>query len=51
MNAYLVEFVTRGVTDERFADFLTELNSVGAQEYVSLYQTAYDRYMKGLSEQ
>ena len=51
VNAYLVEFVTRGVTDERFADFLTELNSIGAQEYVSLYQTAYDRYMKGLSEQ
>ena len=51
VNAYLVEFVTRDVTDERFADFLTELNSIGAQEYVSLYQTAYDRYMKGLSEQ
>ncbi len=51
VNAYLVEFVTRGVTDERFADFLAELNSIGAQEYVSLYQTAYDRYMKGLSEQ
>ena len=51
MNAYLVEFVTRGVTDERFADFLAELNSIGAQEYVLLYQTAYDRYMKGLLEQ
>ena len=51
VNAYLVEFVTRGVTDERFADFLAELNSIGAQEYVSLYQTAYDRYMKGLLEQ
>ena len=51
VNAYLVEFVTRGVTDERFAAFLTELNSIGAQEYVSLYQTAYNRYMKGLSEQ
>ena len=51
MNAYLVEFVTRGVTDERFADFLAELNSIGTQEYVLLYQTAYDRYMKGLSEQ
>ena len=51
VNARLVEFITRGVTDEGFEAFLRELDSIGAQEYVDLYQTAYDRYRKGLTAQ
>lgn len=47
INARLVEFITRGVTDESYAQFQNELQSIGSQEYISLYQTAYDRYMEG----
>lgn len=47
VNARLVEFITRGVTDESYAQFLAELHSIGSDEYVALYQTAYNRYTEG----
>lgn len=50
VNAHLVEFITRGVTDESYAALLDELHSIGSDEYVTLYQTAYNRYMEGLAE-
>ncbi len=46
INAYLVEAITRGVTDENYQAFLEELKSIGSEEYVTIYQTVYDRYVE-----
>lgn len=46
----LVDFMTNGVTDERYAAFEQELEAAGAAQYKALYQTAYDRYLSRLEE-
>lgn len=40
----LVEFMTRGINEERYGAFLEDLKDAGAEEYRELYQTIYDRW-------
>ena len=46
INGALVDFMAKGVTDERYAAFEQALVDAGAAEYTALYQTAYDRYLE-----
>lgn len=46
----LVDWMTRGVTDESFAAFLLDLQKAGSEEYKAIYQKAYDRYRDGREE-
>lgn len=48
VDGALVSFMTSGVTDENYAAFEQSLLDAGAQEYTTLYQTAYDRYLDRL---
>ncbi len=50
INAHLVEFITKGVTDESYEAFISELYAAGMDEYVGIYQSVYDRYRKGLAD-
>lgn len=45
MTEALTNFITRGITDESWQNFIDELDNLGVNEYVSLYQSAYDKYM------
>ncbi len=45
IDSALVNFMTTGVTDESFSAFLTTLRQAGSEEYRSLYQQSYDRYL------
>lgn len=38
-------FIVKGVTDESWNTYVNTLNSLHIDEYVALYQTAYDRYL------
>lgn len=50
INSGLVSFIAQGVTDESWAAYRQSLLSAGVEEYVSLYQTVYDRYREGAHE-
>ncbi len=43
-NESLSNFIVKGVTDDSWNNYLNTLNSLRIQEYIDLYQTAYDRY-------
>ncbi len=43
IDASLVRFVTRGVTETEAEEFQERLKALGAEEYTELYQTVYDR--------
>ena len=36
------EWVTNGITDQQWEDYLNELNKMGLQEYIDIYQTRLD---------
>lgn len=42
MTEYVAEFVMNGVTDEKYNEMLGKLKSIGADEYVEMYQVAFD---------
>ena len=44
MDAAIVSMVTQGVTEERRASFLREVQEKGSTEYVAVYQQIYDRW-------
>ncbi len=44
----LVSFMTSGVTDAAWETFQQDLDDAGWEEYITLYQTTYDRYLKRL---
>lgn len=46
MTEALTNFVTRGVTDESWVIFNEELDNLGVDEYIALYQNSYDKYPK-----
>jgi putative aldouronate transport system substrate-binding protein len=41
----LTNFITKGVTDTSWNAFLANLQSLHIDEYIALYQAAYDRYL------
>lgn len=41
----LTTFIRDGVTDASFEAFLKTANDIGAQRYIEIYQTGYDRYL------
>ena len=45
MRENISNFITNGVTDDSWEDFLNNCENIGVNEYVSLYQTAYDEYL------
>lgn len=44
VNSAIVEFVTKGATQEDYDALLSQLRAIGSQEYKAIYQTVYDRY-------
>ena len=44
VDAAIVSMVTQGVTEERRASFLREVQEKGSTEYVAVYQQIYDRW-------
>jgi putative aldouronate transport system substrate-binding protein len=42
----LTDFITRGVSDISWQTFTDRLKRMGADEYTSIYQAAYDEYLK-----
>lgn len=44
VNNAIVEFVTRGATEEDYQALLARLRAIGSEEYKAIYQTIYDRY-------
>lgn len=44
VNNAIVEFVTKGATQEDYDALLAQLRAIGSQEYKAIYQTVYDRY-------
>jgi putative aldouronate transport system substrate-binding protein len=53
MDKYIGEalagFITQGVSDESWQTFTERLAKLGADEYVAIYQNAYDKYLKSAS--
>ena len=45
MRESIAAFVTKGVTDASWQKFLSDARSVGVDQYVELYQKAYDVYL------
>lgn len=45
INDSLVSFLAQGVTDESWQAFLDELDNIGQQEYVDIYQAMYRAYL------
>jgi putative aldouronate transport system substrate-binding protein len=45
MREAVAGFITKGVTDDSFNQFLNQAKSVGAERYATLYQAAYDAYL------
>ncbi len=43
VDRYITTWVTSGVTDSNWQDYLSELDAAGVNDIVSIYQTAYDR--------
>jgi putative aldouronate transport system substrate-binding protein len=46
MDETLSDFITKGVTDAKWDSFISTTGNIGVDEYVSLYQDAYDRYLE-----
>lgn len=46
----LVNFITSGVTDESWNTYLSNLENLKISEYITLYQTAYNRYLEVLGD-
>jgi len=46
MNEYSAYFIQNGVTDAKWNEFINNTKNIGAEEYVNIYQTAYDRKFK-----
>ncbi len=44
----LVNFITQGVTDEGWEEYLNNLENLKIDEYISIYQAMYDRYLASL---
>ena len=44
-NESLSNFIVKGVTDESWENYQNTLKSLRLDDYISLYQTAYDRYL------
>ena len=44
VNAYQMDAVMNGTTDEGWDKFKQDLNAAGMEELVAIYQGAYDRY-------
>ncbi|GHU88363.1 hypothetical protein FACS189476_05330 [Spirochaetia bacterium] len=44
----LTNFITKGVTDTSWNTFLANLQNLRVNEYIALYQAAYDRYRSAL---
>ena len=42
----LTGFIVKGVTDEGWANYLKTLENLRINDYVAIYQTAYDRYLE-----
>ncbi len=42
----LIQFITKGVTDESWNTYLQTLENLRIDEFVQIYQTSYDRYLK-----
>ena len=42
----ITNFIVKGVTDESWATYEDTLKNLRIDEYVQLYQTAYDRYLE-----
>jgi len=45
MQESVIDFVKNGVTDESFDAFIATAKAIGTEEYVELYQAAYDAYL------
>ena len=43
-NESLSNFIVKGVTDESWNTYMETLNNLRLNDYIALYQTAYDRY-------
>ena len=50
INKYFMEafvaFIQNGVTDATWNNFISTLKRIGVEEYIALYQKAYDVYIK-----
>ncbi len=44
-NESLSNFIVKGVTDESWNTYQTTLQNLRLNDYIVLYQTAYDRYV------
>ena len=42
----ITNFIVKGVTDESWANYEKTLNNLRIDEFVGIYQTAYDRYLE-----
>ena len=42
----LANFIVKGVTDESWAAYENTLKNIRLEDYIALYQTAYDRYVE-----
>jgi len=45
MKESITNFITNGVTDSSWQQFLSTAKAVGVEKYIELYQKAYDRYL------
>ena len=45
-NESLSNFIVKGVDDASWDNYLKTLQSLRMDEYIALYQTAYDRYVE-----
>ena len=43
MNQYTMAWILDGGADEQWDEYLAALNAAGLEEFVAIYQSAYDR--------
>ena len=42
---YIAKFITGDISLDEYDSFVSDIESMGIQDYLDIYQTAYDRYM------